>query len=86
MYIFLYIRAYISTHTPLARRDTPTGSEGKFDFISTHTPLARRDDYDRRPAYKGDISTHTPLARRDGALYSNAAAARHFYSHASREA
>ena len=59
--------ALISTHTPLARRDTATGNGTVKSMISTHTPLARRDT---ELALCGRlcflyISTHTPLARRD---------------------
>ena len=34
---------YISTHTPLARRDKDAGFSCETFVISTHTPLARRD-------------------------------------------
>ena len=34
----------ISTHTPLARRDTIEFQKILICFISTHTPLARRDE------------------------------------------
>ena len=38
-------RTCISTHTPLAGRDTPCFSTGTLNiFISTHTPLAGRDE------------------------------------------
>ncbi len=55
----------ISTHTPLAGRDTLVARYVGAEIISTHTPLAGRD-------WKGEamityeyISTHTPLAGRD---------------------
>ena len=36
-------KLYISTHTPLARRDNSKVSPEYLPKISTHTPLARRD-------------------------------------------
>ena len=44
------IATIISTHTPLARRDTRLLAENKELKISTHTPLARRDKKGKKNA------------------------------------
>ncbi len=58
----------ISTHTPLARRDSFSLSLSGSEKISTHTPLARRDHINFTNSMFSLISTHTPLARRDFVL------------------
>ena len=35
---------WVSTHTPLARRDITEGKSYDMNVVSTHTPLARRDE------------------------------------------
>ena len=55
----------ISTHTPLAGRDTCQTYRRNADSISTHTPLAGRDDILIEKSNDSEISTHTPLAGRD---------------------
>ena len=55
----------ISTHTPLAGRDTDAEYRVTDVIISTHTPLAGRDSRARQRATAPTISTHTPLAGRD---------------------
>ena len=56
----------ISTHTPLAGRDSGKASRCRLQKISTHTPLAGRDLNFIFLLFKNSISTHTPLAGRDG--------------------
>ena len=56
----------ISTHTPLAGRDSVTTACAAAGAISTHTPLAGRDLGARCHMRGSHISTHTPLAGRDG--------------------
>ena len=55
----------ISTHTPLAGRDTHGLSGSRRSTISTHTPLAGRDMIGIVGVFAQLISTHTPLAGRD---------------------
>ena len=55
----------ISTHTPLAGRDTILDRTENGFQISTHTPLAGRDQVITDFAADLIISTHTPLAGRD---------------------
>ena len=76
--------AYISTHTPLARRDQlALDRVGDAFDISTHTPHAGRDVVD--PCYhlvNFCISTHTPHAGRDVCLVEIISLFAYFYSHA----
>ena len=60
----------ISTHTPLAGRDSPSRSNTRTLTISTHTPLAGRDLRKQFVECVVIISTHTPLAGRDQRLQS----------------
>ena len=76
----------ISTHTPLARRDTVDLGVTTVPIISPHTPLARRDTVDLGVTTVPIISTHTPLARRDHDVLAKSLDKYNFYSHASREA
>ena len=55
----------ISTHAPLAGRDTVHGYDAMLKAISTHAPLAGRDCYPLCSPNGLQISTHAPLAGRD---------------------
>ena len=55
----------ISTHTPLAGRDSFRRINKNAFCISTHTPLAGRDGNEIGLGFPKLISTHTPLAGRD---------------------
>ena len=55
----------ISTHAPLAGRDTDTEADESDDDISTHAPLAGRDRRLTPQCSALLISTHAPLAGRD---------------------
>ena len=56
----------ISTHAPLAGRDTNEFGVDSDTIISTHAPLAGRDAAAGLAIIKkGVISTHAPLAGRD---------------------
>ena len=60
---------WISTHAPLAGRDTDVVVEGVTQHeISTHAPLAGRDCRARGSRDPTLISTHAPLAGRDDLL------------------
>ena len=59
-------RCAISTHTPLAGRDSKVFGYFRINNISTHTPLAGRDPAPELRFFVVFISTHTPLAGRDG--------------------
>ena len=77
----------ISTHTPLARRDThwPHGISIQSSFLLTR--LLRGATVARYIMKKHlGISTHTPLARRDHLKLCSNLHLLHFYSHASCEA
>ena len=76
----------ISTHTPLAERDTIAAEMMDSRHISTHTPLAERDEYHKNCTDEDIISTHTPLAERDLLPFPLFFAPIHFYSHAPRGA
>ena len=72
----------ISTHTPLAGRDTAWPEPNGAGKISTHTPLAGRDLKHRIFYVRNAISTHTPLAGRDQRLDKLGGNVENFYSHA----
>ena len=56
----------ISTHAPLAGRDSKLSLFAQLSRISTHAPLAGRDKRHHVENVKGNaISTHAPLAGRD---------------------
>ena len=55
----------ISTHAPLAGRDSTRSSPRSTSGISTHAPLAGRDAIDAEGKPTAWISTHAPLAGRD---------------------
>ena len=76
----------ISTHTPLAGRDSKMFDSHIVSHISTHTPLAGRDPYKSNIELWEEISTHTPLAGRDISAVRHLAVCNHFYSHAPRGA
>ncbi len=78
---------FISTHTPLARRDGVIWrtSEAILNFYS-HASCEARLLMTSRSTIAFYISTHTPLARRDGELQIEDMGGQHFYSHASCEA
>ena len=60
----------ISTHAPLAGRDTPPHHGKRFFVISTHAPLAGRDSFPVSALAASDtISTHAPLAGRDSVAF-----------------
>ena len=59
------VRHIISTHTPLAGRNTNYNDIPEAIEISTHTPLAGRNIYSAASAWAASISTHTPLAGRN---------------------
>ena len=60
----------ISTHTPLAGRDSADIDSLTGDtMISTHTPLGGRDGSGSQRLHTAGISTHTPLAGRDNLVY-----------------
>ncbi len=81
-----FLWSWISTHTPLARRDLKVLGFRRQNIISTHTPLARRDLITSMKSTKSRISTHTPLARRDQSISHQFTCFQNFYSHASCEA
>ena len=55
----------ISTHAPLAGRDTLEMGCDAIPGISTHAPLAGRDECNAKRDIRARISTHAPLAGRD---------------------
>ena len=57
--------AVISTHAPLAGRDSIASITSSGNSISTHAPLAGRDITNLGKCNEGAISTHAPLAGRD---------------------
>ena len=57
----------ISTHAPLAGRDSFFVLLHRKFAISTHAPLAGRDHRHSGRQLRQLISTHAPLAGRDGA-------------------
>ena len=76
----------ISTHTPLAGRDSISDTGRTTTNISTHTPLAGRDTIHRTNVQTKIISTHTPLAGRDNTIQLLYCKTVNFYSHAPRGA
>ena len=72
----------ISTHTPLAGRDSVCDQFHYIPTISTHTPLAGRDCGLVFVRGVHVISTHTPLAGRDLYRQPLLTASGNFYSHA----
>ena len=81
------LAGYISTHTPLARRDCVTWLGGGLHAISTHTPLARRDSCIHILLhFTFHFYSHASCEARPGWLVQLQPLRRHFYSHASCEA
>ena len=77
----------ISTHTPLARRDTASATAWPMRLKFLLTRLLRGVTIiGIADKCFGNISTHTPLARRDAAVHPTLPLSMNFYSHASCEA
>ena len=64
-FLLTYQYIAISTHAPLAGRDTPLHIANTAIAISTHAPLAGRDPATTVVIDLRQISTHAPLAGRD---------------------
>ena len=72
----------ISTHTPLAGRDSADCIDERIQRISTHTPLAGRDRLIALGKTEGlDFYSHAPCGARPCSQYARAHS-EHFYSHA----
>ena len=82
----LMLREYISTHTPLAGRDTGIAPVFyTYEFLLTRP--SRGATFNEWTEEKPDIiSTHTPLAGRDDVGTESYTEKENFYSHAPRGA